>query len=83
MASPNALKALFEALRAEQGKRARARGQEGAGDRESLYHQLDMMAERLRAAPGYVEPDAAQKARMLQDLDNFFAAYYGSQAHKT
>jgi hypothetical protein len=74
MASPGALEALHEALKAEQEKRARAHGQEGAGDRESLYHQLDMMAERLRAAPGYVEPDPVQKARMLQDLEDYFAA---------
>ena len=40
------------------------------------------MAERRRAALDYVEPDAAQKARMLQDLDNFFAAHYGAKARK-
>jgi len=52
MASPGALAALHEALRAEQERRTRARGQELTGDRESFYRKLDEMAERLRAAPG-------------------------------
>ena len=83
MASPDALKALFEALQAEQRKRARARGQDLIGDRESFHRQLDLMAERLRAAPGFIEPTPAQKALMLQDLDRYLAAHYGSQPRKT
>ena len=83
MASPAALKALHEALKAEQEKRDRLLGRPAGDAREILYRELDQMAERLRAAPGYVEPSPAQRARMLQDLDEYFTAHYASQARKT
>jgi hypothetical protein len=83
VASPAALKALLAALKTEQEKRDRLLGRPAGDAREILYHQLDMMAERLRAAPGYVEPDPVRKARMLRDLEDYFAAHYGSQARKT
>lgn len=82
MASPAALKVLLEALKTEQEKRARRLGRPAGDAREILHRELDAMAERRRAALDYVEPDAAQKARMLQDLDNFFAAHYGAKARK-
>jgi hypothetical protein len=56
MASPGALTALFEALKAEQERRAgiaRMRGQAVEMSREELYQWLDDVAARRRAAPGY------------------------------
>jgi hypothetical protein len=78
VASPGALKGLLAGLRAEQEKRARARGREfGETVRESFYRQLDTMRERLTAAPGYAEPSAAQKAAAIRDLAAYLDAHYG------
>ena len=75
MASPGALKALYEALRSEQEKRARQRGQPvGGGDaRQQFYEMLDEMARRRRAVPGYREPTPEERAAALADLDAYFA----------
>ena len=75
MASPGALKALYEALRSEQDKRARQRGRPlGDGDaREIFYRELDEMARRRRAMPGYREPTPEERAARLADLDAYLA----------
>jgi hypothetical protein len=73
MASPGALEALLAALQAEQGRRARMRGQALELTREAFYKQLDDMAARRRAAPGYVEPSPEKRAAMRRDLDRYFA----------
>ena len=79
MASPAALIALRDALKAEQQKRARIRGQAPQMSREELYKWLDQMHERRKAAPGYVEPTPAQRALTLQDLDRYLSEHYGSR----
>lgn len=79
MASPGALNALLEALKAEQEKRARMRGQVVEMTREALYEMLDDMAARRRAIPGYVEPSPAKRAAMMRDLDRYFAEQYGTR----
>ena len=80
MASPSALRALLEALRSEQEKRARRLGRPISKDdaRRLLYEQLDLMAERRRMAPGYVPPSPEQRAAAQHDLDRYFAEHYGS-----
>ena len=71
MASTAALKALLAALRAEQDKRARRLGRPVGDVREALYAKLDEMAERIKAAPGDVEPSPAQRALAMQDLEQY------------
>jgi hypothetical protein len=72
------LKALLEALRTEQEKRARLRGLPVnlADARRQFYEMLDLMHERRKTAPGYVEPDSATGAAQLRELDSFFAERY-------
>ena len=76
MASPGALKALLEALRTEQEKRGLPVNLADA--RRHFYEMLDLMHERRKMAPGYVEPDAATRAAQLRELDRWFAEHYGS-----
>jgi hypothetical protein len=79
VASPAALKALLDALEAEQDKRARLRGEEvGADPRERLYRKLDEMAARIRAAPDYVKPGAAERAEITRELDRWLAERFGN-----
>jgi hypothetical protein len=60
-------------------RRAAAFEAEGGDATEKLLVQLDAMAERLRAAPDYVEPSEAQKAQWGQELDAWFRNHgYGS-----
>jgi hypothetical protein len=68
------LTALLEALKTEQQKRARQFGREvvAGGARERLIAKLDRMAERMRAAPDWIEPTAAEKARHRQKLEARF-----------
>ena len=67
----------LELLRAETVRRQAAKLEAAGGDaRERLYRELDLMQERIRAAPGYVEPTAAEKAKALRDLDQWFAEHY-------
>jgi hypothetical protein len=86
MASAAALKGFLAILRAEQEKRARARGQAVAASREEWYRQLDEAHARRIALPGYRPQSPEQKALALQDLDRYLASRYGaqarSQAHK-
>jgi hypothetical protein len=72
VASAAALKALLAALQAEQERRGQLRGQPSGDVRERLHRELDQMAERLRAAPGYVPPTPEQRALARQDLERFF-----------
>jgi hypothetical protein len=75
MASEDALMAAIAALRAEQERRARARGVEMVFSREDFYAKLDAVAARRRAAPGYKPQSLEQQTLALQDLDNYFAGW--------
>jgi hypothetical protein len=75
VATPIALKVLLEALKTEQEKRSRLRGRLAGDAREILHRKLDAMAERLKAAPDYVELSPEQKALNLQELHRFFAEH--------
>lgn len=67
----------LEMLNTEIARRRAAKLEAAGGDaRERLYRELDLMHERIRAAPGYVEPTAAEKAKALRDLDQWFAEHY-------
>jgi hypothetical protein len=67
----------LEVLRAELVYREE--GDDGGARREQLVAEfvarLDEMAERMCAAPGYVEPSEAQKAQSRQRLDVWFDAW--------
>ena len=81
MASPGALTALFEALKAEQERRAgiaRMRGQAVEMSREEFYRWLDQMHERRTQAPGYIAPSPEKRAAMMRDLDCYFARKTGT-----
>ena len=78
MASPGALNALLEALKAEQERRARMRGQAVKMSREELYRWLDQMHERRTQAPGYIAPSPEKRAAMMRDLDCYFARKTGT-----
>jgi hypothetical protein len=78
MASPGALTALLEALKAEQERRARMRGQAVKMSREELYRWLDQMHERRKAAPGYKPLSPERRALAMQDLDRYFARRSGT-----
>jgi hypothetical protein len=78
MASPGALNALLEALKAEQEKRARMRGQAPRMSREEFYRWLDQMHERRTQAPGYIAPSPEKRAAMMRDLDCYFARKTGT-----
>jgi len=73
VASPGALKALYEALRSEQDKRARQRGQPVGDPREILYRELDEMHERLKQSPHYREPTPEERAAHIADLERYLA----------
>jgi hypothetical protein len=63
----------IEMVKAEIARRKAAKLEAVGGDaRERLYREFDLMHERMRAAPGYVEPSPEQKALDLQELDRFF-----------
>ena len=70
----------LEVLRAELDRRDQ---EDGGASRErriaELQAQLDVMAERIRAAPDYVEPSEAQKAQWGRALDAWFAQHYGGR----
>ena len=69
----------LELLRAETVRRQAAKLEAAGGDaRERLYRELDLMHERIRAAPGYVEQDPATRAEQLRELDRWFAEHYGT-----
>jgi hypothetical protein len=66
-------------IEAEADRRQAAKLEASGGDgREQLYRMLDLMHERRKMAPGYVEPDAATRAAQLRELDRWFAEHYGS-----
>jgi hypothetical protein len=63
----------FAEIEAEiERRRAAAFEAEGGDATEKLLAQLDAMAERLRAAPDYVEPSDAQKTQWGEELDAWF-----------
>jgi hypothetical protein len=67
----------LEVLRSELERREEA---EAGGERRErliaeLQARLDVIAERFRAAPDYVEPSEAQKVQWRKELDAFFASY--------
>jgi hypothetical protein len=80
MASAGALTALFDALQAERERRARARGQALVVTRQAFYQQLDEMHARRVAAHSYTPLSPARRAVLLQDLERFLAAHYGTRA---
>jgi hypothetical protein len=61
----------------------REEGEDGAARREGLIAELqdrlDLIAERIRAAPDYVEPSDAQKAQWGRELDIWFRQNYGGR----
>jgi hypothetical protein len=71
----------LDVLRAERSRREE--GEDGGARRArviaELQAQLDVIAERLRAAPDYVEPSDAQKAQWRRELDAFFKQNYGGR----
>ena len=65
----------LEALRAEIERRRAARlNPASSAARESLYTQLELMAQRIRADPRWVEPTDDEKVRYGRDLDSWFRA---------
>jgi hypothetical protein len=48
-----------------------------------LSHKLNEMAERSRAAPGFVELSPEQQTQTLQELERFFAERYRMRDGKT
>jgi hypothetical protein len=72
MASPDALRALVDALVAEQERRRAERQRVGDDARAWLLAQLSDMHERLTKAPGYVAPTAAEKEQMILKLEAQF-----------
>ena len=67
----------LEMLNTEIARRRAAKLEAAGGDaRERLYRELDLMHERRKMAPGYVEPDAATRAAQILDLDEFFRTHY-------
>jgi hypothetical protein len=67
----------LEVLRAEPAHREE--GEDSGARRErliaELQAQLEVIAERLRADPNFVEPSDAQKAEWRQELDAYFRTY--------
>jgi hypothetical protein len=67
----------IEVLRSELASREEA--DEGGERREQLIAafqaQLDLIAERMRSAPGYVEPSDAEKAQWRKELGAYFRNY--------
>jgi hypothetical protein len=74
------IRAWTDAIAVEiERRRAAAFEAEGGDATEKLLTQLDAMAERLRAAPDWIEPSEAQKAQWGQELDAWFRDHgYGS-----
>ena len=69
----------LEMLNTEIARRRAAKLEAAGGDaRKRLYRELDLMHERIRAAPGYVEQDPATRAEQLRELDRWFAEHYGT-----
>jgi hypothetical protein len=70
-------KRWLEVLRAELNHRNEA--EEGGERREQLIAafqaQLEVIAERLRSAPGYTEPTPSEKAEWGRELDAWFRSY--------
>jgi hypothetical protein len=64
----------IEVLRAELAHREE--GEESGARREQLIAefqaQLDLIADRLRSDPNFVEPSEAQKAQWGKELDAYF-----------
>ena len=67
------------AIEAEIARRAAAREVDAGGDRKRFHDELDRIAERMRAAPNFVEPPPAEKALYLQRLDDWFRARASKQ----
>jgi hypothetical protein len=66
----------LEVLRAELASREEAEGGELREQRIAAFRvQLNVIAERLRSAPGYVEPTDAEKAQWRKELDAWFRSY--------
>ena len=72
MASKAALMAVVEALRAEQERRAKMRGQEIGNAREVLYRKLDTMAANRRRLgsplPAMTTAERVELEQFLADL---------------
>ena len=63
----------FERLHAERERRRYAALMVGGRNpREAFMETLALMGQRLAAAPDYVEPTPAEKARMGQKVDAWF-----------
>jgi hypothetical protein len=63
----------FERLHAERERRlAAALMVDGQDPREAFMARLVVIGERLRSAPGYVEPSEAQKNQWGKEIDAFF-----------
>jgi hypothetical protein len=75
MASPSALKALLEALQAEQERRQAANLRAADDSRAWLLQTLTVMGESLRASPDFIEPTAAEQEQAMAELDRWFAAH--------
>jgi hypothetical protein len=71
----------LEVLRAELA--SREEGEDGRARREQqiaeFHAQLNVIAERMRSAPGYVEPTPAEKAQWGRELDLWFRQEYRSR----
>ena len=61
-------------LLAERNRRRDASGQEDEA-REKLIAELDEMAERMRAAPGWREPTAEERRENLAYLEAWFSEH--------
>jgi hypothetical protein len=79
MAEADKLETWLVALEAERRYRSGVEAAVAAdGARERLLAKLDMMAERARAAPGWVEPSAAETAQNVREIKALFRMHgYG------
>jgi hypothetical protein len=64
------LERWLELLQEERDRRQKIDGSD-PGARERLLEKLAVMGERLRAAPGWIEPTPAEKAHCAQELDRW------------
>jgi hypothetical protein len=60
-------------LLAEHERRAIETGGQIDDPRDRLIAELDLIAERLRASPGFVEPTAEERERSRQELNRWFS----------
>ena len=72
MASPDALKALLDALETEQNRRRAARQQASDDTLASLLDTLGQMHDRLTQAPGYTPPTAEEEEQAMIELEAWF-----------